>query len=390
MIFRSQGQNITEYLNLNKIIILYGPRQVGKSTLVKKFLTKYPKSSYLDGEEFKTQEMLDKPTIQFLKDYFSHLDLLIIDEAQKIPNIGSTLKLLKDHIPNLKMIVTGSSSFDLIPSAAWTCSKRPMGHDESSLSEPLTGRKITLKMYPVSLLELDKKSNRLEILDKIDEFLVFGMYPEILATPQNLKEKMLVNLVESYLYKDLLNFQGILDRHILFKLLRLVALQIGSEVSYDKLGSLVGIDLMTVKRYLDILEKSFVIKVVSAFSNNPKTEINKKKKIYFWDLGVRNTVIDNFNDLDKRSDVGGLWENFCVMERLKTQEYKQIYKQNYFWRSYSKQEIDWLELKNGEIKAIEFKYSTKKQPKIPTQFAKNYDNYTFKVVSKNNWTELVK
>ncbi len=376
MIFRKQEENIQNYLELNKIIVLYGPRQVGKSTLVKKFLDKYDKSSYLDGEEFKTQQMLDRPSIQFLKDFFEGLDFLIIDEAQKIPNIGSTLKLLKDHIPNLKIIVTGSSSFDLM----------------NTLNEPLTGRKLTLKMYPISLLELDenKKLNRLDILEKIDEYLIYGMYPEILSTPLNLKEKLIQNLVESYLYKDLLNFQGVLDRNILFKILNLIALQIGSEVSYHQLGTLVGVDLMTVKRYLDILEKSFVIKIIPAYSNNPRTEINKKKKIYFWDLGVRNTVIENFNNLDKRSDVGGLWENFCVMERLKTQEYKQIFKQNYFWRTYSGQEIDWIELKNDHILALEFKNSPKKKPKIPTQFSKTYQNYDFRVISKNEWLELVK
>lgn len=372
MFFRRQEQIIQDYLGLNKVILLYGPRQVGKSTLVKKFLDKYEKNSYLDGEEFRTQEMLDRPNIRFLKDYFGNLDLLIIDEAQKIPNIGSTLKLLHDHIPRLKIIVTGSSSFDLM----------------NSLNEPLTGRKITLKMYPVSLLELDQEANRLEILQKIDEYLIFGMYPEILSTPVHLKEKLVQNLVESYLYKDLLNFQGVLDRHILFKILNLVALQIGSEVSYHELGTLAGVDLMTVKRYLEILEKSFVIKTVSAFSKNPRTEINKKKKIYFWDLGVRNTVIDNFNDLQKRSDVGGLWENFCVMERLKTQEYRQVYKQNYFWRSYSGQEIDWLELRNEKIIAFEFKNSAKKKPKVPTQFAKNYTNYDFQVISKDQWLAL--
>jgi uncharacterized protein len=373
IIFRKAHQIIEDNLQLNKVLIIYGPRQVGKSTLVKQFLNDSSAHIYLDGEEFSTQQLLDRPSISFLQDYFAKTELLIIDEAQKIPNIGSTLKLLKDHLPNLKIIVTGSSSFDLA----------------NKLNEPLTGRKIVLKMYPVSLLELDNHFNRLEILNQIEQYLIYGMYPEILSNPIQSKEKLLVNLVESYLYKDLLNFQGVLDRQILFQLLKLVALQIGSEVSYHELGMQLGIDMATVKRYLEILEKSFVIKIVSAYSNNPRTEISKKKKIYFWDLGVRNTVIDNFNPLDKRSDVGQLWENFGIMERLKTQEYLQIYKQNYFWRTYSGQEIDWIELKNDKIEAFEFKYSSKKQPKIPTQFVKNYKNFDFEVINKENWIRLL-
>lgn len=372
MIPRILEKNIKDKLFQGKAIILYGPRQVGKSTLIKKILTNY-KSLYLDGEEFVTQQNLNKPRIDYLNSNFKGLDLLVIDEAQKIPNIGSTLKLLVDHLPSLQVIASGSSSFDLA----------------NKISEPLTGRKYTFKLFPVSLLELTTGLTNYEISSNLEKYLVYGLYPEIVSSENSQKEEKIRELSNTYLYNDLINFAGVLDRDVLFRLLKMLALQIGSEVSYHELGINLGIDQSTVKRYLEILEKSFIVKTLSAYSNNPRTEISKKKKVYFWDCGVRNSLIENFTGLENRLDVGALWENFCVMERVKYLNYKKIYSLTYFWRNYAGNEVDFIEESGGKLQGFEFKFSYKKKYKTPLQFKKLYPGTEIKVVNQDNWTQLL-
>lgn len=375
MFARITATNIQNKMFKGKAIILYGPRQVGKSTLVKNILNQYPdNSAYVDGEEFATQNLLMRPSVVELQNLYAGLKLLVIDEAQKIPNIGSTLKLLTDHLPNLQVIATGSSSFDLA----------------NKLSEPLTGRKFSYHLYPISLFELQKTKTNLEITKELQQYLIFGMYPEILTTPGADREKRLYELFDTYLYKDVLNFSGVLNQSILLRLLKLLAFQVGSEVSFHELGRQLDIDQRTVLRYITILEKAFVIVVLSAYSKNPRTEVVKKKKIYFWDNGVRNAIIQNLKMPDLRDDMGALWENFCVMERLKTQEYQQKIVHNYFWRSFGQKEIDFLEVQNQDITTLEFKFNPNKIPKIPNEFAKNYEYKEFKTISVNNWWELVK
>jgi uncharacterized protein len=372
MIVRKLSENLEPLLFKGKVIIVYGPRQVGKSTLLQGLLSRF-KSLYLDGEEFQTAQSLHKPTISYLKSTFANLELLVIDEAQKIDNIGSTLKLFADHLPKLQVIASGSSSFDLA----------------NKVSEPLTGRKYTLRLFPISLGELEEQISRWDISQNLDQYLIYGMYPAIINTELTHKERELRELVNSYLYKDLLNFQGSLDQDVLFRLLKLISLQLGSEVSFHELATNLGIDQATVRRYLQILEKSFIIKILSAYSTNPRVELTKKKKIYFWDNGVRNAVIENYTNLENRNDVGALWGNFCVMERVKYMEYGGKYPLNFFWRSYTQKEVDYLEESGGKLIAFEFKYSSNKKYKTPTQFQNLYPDTTVKVINKDNLWELV-
>jgi uncharacterized protein len=364
---------IKKKLYQKKVIILYGPRQIGKTTLVRKLLDNQKKYLWFDGEEARTREMFNQPTIDFLRQNFGDQKLIVIDEAQKIPNIGSTLKLFVDHLPHIQVIATGSSSFDLA----------------SKVSEPLTGRKYDFTLFPFSLEEISQNYSRFETGQQIPQLLQYGMYPEVYTSNKQNKEEILLNIYNTYLYKDVLNLSGYLDQSILYDLLKLLALQIGSEVSYHELGTILGIDLRTVKKYLQVLEKSFVIYILSAYSKNPRKEVGTKKKIYFWDTGIRNAIIQNLAPMDLRNDAVELWENFCIMERIKHLNYNKIYKQYYFWRSYSQKEVDWLELRNGQIQSMEFKYSPKKKPKIPKEFAGNYDVNSFQVINPENWLELI-
>ena len=310
---------IEKLLKPRKVLILYGARRVGKTKLLKDFLSHSNLKYRIDsGDNIRIQHLFESQDFLALSDYVEGYELIAIDEAQQIKNIGMGLKIIVDQHPSLRVIVTGSSSFVL----------------SQSVGEPLTGRKKTVVLYPISLIELNAMYNKQELSEQLETFLRFGLYPEIVTT-KNKKEKMeiLQELVDSYLLKDILSLEKIKGSRQLLDILKLLAFQIGNEVSLSELASQVRLDIKTVGRYLDILEKGFVIKKIGAFSRNPRKEVTSKAKYYFYDVGVRNAIISQFNELADRNDTGNLFENFIVMERLKANAYLNRFTQSYFWRT---------------------------------------------------------
>ncbi|MBF0478354.1 MAG: ATP-binding protein [Candidatus Omnitrophica bacterium] len=360
----------------NKIIILYGPRQSGKTTLVKKILENFShlKILSISGDELKYTNILSSQDFDKLKLLVTGYDLLFLDEAQRIPNIGINLKILHDNLPDLKIIATGSSSFDLA----------------NKIKEPLTGRTWTYTLFPISVQELAVKNNSFEIDQLKEQLLVFGSYPNIFSIENiNNKKQYLIELATSYLYKDVLEFAAIKHASKIHDLLKLLAFQIGSEVSITELALNLGINKDTVNTYIDLLEKAFVVFRLSGFSRNLRKEITKMDKIYFYDLGVRNIIIENLNFLDSRDDVGKLWENFLMIERKKHSIYNQIFSGQYFWRTYSGSELDYIEERDGKLFGYEFKYSFKKHSKAPAAWIKTYPESSFECVDQNNWQKFV-
>ncbi|MFH1838150.1 MAG: ATP-binding protein [Candidatus Kuenenbacteria bacterium] len=366
---------LNSHLKPNKVLVIYGSRQIGKTTLLKKFLSSIKiKYKFDSGDNIKIQQILSSQDFSKIIEYASGYKLIVIDEAQRIPNIGMGLKILVDQIPNIKIIATGSSSFEL----------------SEQIGEPLTGRKKTLILYPISQIELAKIYNTYELKEKLSEFLVFGAYPTVLtAKTKTDKISILEELVNSYLLKDILELEKIKSSKILLDLLRLIAFQVGNEVSLTELGNSLNINYKTVARYLDLLEKTFILFNLRSFSKNLRKEITKKSKYYFYDIGIRNAIISNFNDLEMRDDVGKLWENFLVSERLKTQKYRNIFTNNYFWRTWDQKEIDWIEEREGKLFGFEFKFS-KVKTKIPQEFLQTYSNAELKIISRENYLEFLR
>lgn len=374
MILPRYYDQLGDYLAPGKVLVLYGSRQVGKTTLLRRFLSKTKLKYKLDsGDNIKTQQILGSQDFDQIIDYLSGYELLALDEAQRIPNIGLGLKIVADQIPGLSVIATGSSSFEL----------------SGQIGEPLTGRKKTLILYPMSQLELAKLHNRHELKSKLPLWLVLGGYPAVI-TARSKKDKMAVleEIVHSYLLKDILELERVKGSKVLLDLLRLLAFQVGGEVSLSELGGQLGIDYKTVARYLDLLEKSFVIFSLRGYAKNLRKEITKKGKYYFYDNGVRNAVISNFNDLPTRDDVGQLWENWLASERLKKQQYDGLYANNYFWRTWDKKELDWLEEREGRLFGYEFKYSAKKA-KLPKEFMAAYPKAELKVIHQDNYSDFI-
>ncbi len=366
--------NIEPFLKPNKVLIIYGPRQVGKTTLLNHYLEKTPFKYRLDsGDNIRTQEALGSRDFKAIKEYAAGYDLIVIDEAQQIPGIGMGLKILVDQVPNVRVIATGSSSFDL---------SRQVG-------EPLTGRKTTLTLFPIAELELAKDHNPYDLKNTLEDRLIFGTYPEVL-TAQTREEKItaLDEIVNSYLFKDVLALDKIKKSKTLVDLVKLLALQIGSEVSINELATNLGVNARTIERYLDILEKSFVLIGVGSLRRNLRNEVRGKKKYYFYDTGVRNGIISQFNRLNERDDIGGLWENYLFIERLKKRSYHRLHANHYFWRTYSQQEIDYIEERAGKLFAYEFKWKNSNLKK-PTLFLQNYPNAEFYVITKDNYSEFV-
>ena len=357
-----------------KVLVIYGPRRIGKTTLLNDFLSQTKLKYKLDsGDNIKTQQILSSQDFSLMSEYAAGYELIAIDEAQQIPNIGLGLKILIDQIPGLIIIATGSSSFDLA----------------QQIGEPLTGRKITKILYPISQIELLARNNKFELKEKLEEFLIFGSYPEVI-TAKTRSEKIVVleEITNSYLLKDVLSLEKVRNAKPLLNLLKLIAFQVGSEVSLNELATQVKLDVKTVDRYLDILEKAFVIKRIGALSRNLRKEIASKCKYYFFDNGVRNAVISQFNSLSDRNDAGALWENFIVMERIKKQTYQLIYSNNYFWRTYDQKEIDWVEERDGKLYGYEIKWGNKKH-KEPKLWKETYDNAEFKIINQNNYLDFV-
>ena len=369
-------RNLNTYLKPKKALIIFGPRQIGKTTLLQNFLAESNlKYKFTTGDNIQTQHILGSQDMSVLSEYVENIECLAIDEAQKIPNIGLGLKMLVDEKPNLQIIATGSSSFELA----------------GQVGEPLTGRKITLTMYPIAQIELLNLYNSYELKEKLPEWLVFGAYPEVITTPTHTEKiTLLEEITHSYLLKDILELDRIKNSKILLDLLRLLAYQIGKEVSLTELATNIGIDYKTVARYLDLFEKSFVIYNLRGFSKNLRKEITKKSKYYFYDLGVRNTIISNFNQLEKRNDIGELWENFLFIERLKKRSYQNIFANMYFWRTWDQKEIDLIEEREGNLFAYEFKWSEKgKNSRAPKSWKEAYKDSIFTEINRNNYLPFI-
>jgi len=317
--------------------------------------------------------LLQNKSIDEYKKIVGNNKVFIIDEAQNIDNIGYMLKILHDNIPGLKIIATGSSAFDL----------------SNKLGEPLTGRKKTFRIFPMSQAELSQSENYIETHERMHERILYGSYPEIFHYNSfNEKKEYLFELINSYLLKDILILDNIRNSDKLMNILKLLAFQIGGEVSLNEIGNNLGISKNTVERYIDLLKKVFVIFEIKAYSKNNCKEISKMSRYYFADNGVRNAVINNFNDLQLRNDMGQLWENYLLSERIKYLSYNKINASTYFWRSYSQQEIDWIEEKDGKLSAYEIKFK-KNKAKIPPQWEQNYNNFEFKVINRNNYLDFI-
>lgn len=367
--------NLDKFIKPNKVVVIYGPRQVGKTTLLNNYLKHTTYKYRLDsGENIRVAEILSSQDFSKLREYAGNYELLVIDEAQKIPNVGMGLKILVDSVSDIRIIVTGSSSFELA----------------GQVGEPLTGRKYTLNLYPIAQVEYEKMLNsQFDMKEKLSEFLIFGSYPAVLtADIKSEKIRVLQELADSYLVKDILALDKIKKSKIILDLLRLLAFQIGSEVSLSELGQKLALDYKTVSRYLDLLEKAFVIFRLRGFSRNLRNEVNKKNKYYFYDTGIRNAVVSNFNDLSMRDDIGGLWENFLVAERLKNQEYSPIYANNYFWRTWQQKEIDWIEERDGRLYGFEFKWGAHKYHP-PQEFLSTYPEGSVEIINKENYLRFV-
>lgn len=359
--------------NDNKIIILYGARQVGKTSLVKKIIEKLNlKTLELNADIDQTAKAFARQDFDLMNSIVEGYELLVIDEAQKIDNIGVNLKILYDQKPELKIIATGSSSFELA----------------NKIAEPLTGRKWTYDLYPVSFLELKDQFNDYELKNFLEERMIYGSYPEIFKyTNRQDKRKYLLELSTAYLYKDVLELGTVKHSKKIHDLLKLLSFQIGSEVSLSELGQKLEMATETVDRYIDLLEKSFVLFRLSGFSRNLRNEVTKKQKIYFYDLGVRNIVIDNLKGLEDRNDVGALFENFLISERYKRNRYLNGFESSYFWRLTTGAEIDYIEEGDGELYAYEFKYG-KKQVRAPKSWRENYGD-NFLLVNKDSFMSFV-
>jgi len=366
--------NLNKYIKKNKVLIIYGPRRVGKTTLLKKFLSQTKLKYRLDsGDNIRIQKVISSQDFKEIQSYAEGYELIAIDEAQEIPNVGKGLKILVDQIPNIFIIATGSSSF----------------HLSQNTGEPLTGRKITLTLFPLAQLELIHDYNEFDLKESLSNFLIFGSYPEVILE-KNRTEKIniLKELVESYLLKDILAHEKLKGPQVLFNLLKLLAFQAGQLVSLSELATQLNVDVKTISRYLDILQKSFVIYKLSGFSKNLRKEITTKSKYYFLDNGIRNGIISQFNDFKNRNDFGQLFENFIAMERLKKHTYENFYGEHHFWRTYDGQEIDFIDTINNAILAYECKSSPKKIFP-PLQWTKTYPKSTFQVISPDNYLSFI-
>lgn len=373
MINRSITKLIDEKLFKGKAIIVLGARQTGKTTLLKKYQQQFhDQAIYMLCDEPGVMEMLHNISTERWKRIIGDKKLVLIDEAQRIPNIGLALKLVTDNLPSVQLMVSGSSSLELA----------------STINEPLTGRKWEYHLYPVSWAEVINHFGYLEEQNQLEQRLIFGSYPEVVMNPG--KEIELLNQIAgSYLYKDLLSYHGIRKPELLDQLLKALALQLGSEVSYNELSNLLGVDKNTVNQYISLLEKAFIIFRLNPLSRNMRNEIRSSRKIYFYDNGIRNTLVSNFNLPAMRQDTGQLWENFIISERIKYLHYHKMYGNLYFWRTHAQQEIDLIEERDGIMHAFECKFGKRFQQTAPASFIRHYPKSTFKVVTPENVNEFL-
>ncbi len=375
MIQRTIEEQIkTDLAESQKIILVYGPRQAGKTTLVRQVIAGLPhKSLEINADQHKYNDILSSRDLTKMKEIVGNNELLFIDEAQNISDIGINLKILHDGLPNLRIVATGSSSFELA----------------NKVREPLTGRAWSYRLYPISLQELSANRTPFELKDQLESYLRFGMYPDVLnLNGSEAKIRHLRELAGAYLYKDILQLSNIKHSDKLVKLLKLLAFQVGSQVSLHELGKSLEMSHETVNNYIDLLEKGFIVFRLTGFSRNLRKEVNKMTKIFFYDIGIRNMLIENFNPLEMRQDVGAIWENFLVAERRKKVEYQRIYGTSYFWRTYSGAELDYVEERDGQLFGYEFKWKSGKA-KAPATWLETYDNASYQLVNRENFLEFV-
>lgn len=370
MITRTLSDSIQKRFFKGKAILLLGPRQVGKTTLIQELISG-KEYLFLNGDDPFIRGILENVGTTQLQSIIGNHSIVFIDEAQRIDNIGFTLKLITDQFKSVQLLVSGSSSLKI----------------NNRTQEPLTGRKFEYHLYPISWEEYENNIGYVAAQQQLDERLIYGMYPEVINNRHD-ANSVLRELAISYLYKDVLSLIGIRKPEIIEKLLKALALQIGNEVSYNELANLLEIDKATVAKYIDLLKKSFILFELNSFSRNQRNEIKNNRKIYFYDNGIRNMVINNLNPIDFRSDKGALWENYLISERIKIQNYHEHFSSNYFWRTIQKQEIDFIEEHNGVIRAYEFKWKSGGRNKIPKSFIENYQA-TGKIIDKNNFREFV-
>lgn len=372
MIKRRLESIITEKLYDGKAILLMGPRQVGKTTLLKMLFTGRDDVLWLNGDELDVQRLFDNVSATRLKAIFGNKKVIVIDEAQRIADIGLRVKLVTDQIPDVQLVATGSSSFDLA----------------NKMNEPLTGRKWEYKMYPLSFGEMVDEHGLLEEKRMVPHRLVYGYYPEVVMRPGE-EQEILRLLSDSYLYKDILALDQISKPDSLVKLLQALAFQIGSQVSYNELAQLCGLDSKTVEKYVILLEQSYVIFRLNSFSRNLRNELKSSKKIYFYDNGIRNALVANFSQVENRTDVGALWENFLISERKKFLHYTKQWNNSWFWRTKEQKEIDLIEERDGQIVGYEFKWNPETKVKLPRLFLDTYTGSDFKVIHRDNFEDFL-
>lgn len=366
-------ERLKKIIQPGKVIVLFGPRRIGKTTLIKKFLEAKQDYLFVSGEDVFVQEFLSSSSVEKLRGFIGTKKLLVVDEAQSIENIGINLKLIVDHLPDVEIVATGSSAFDLA----------------KHVGEPLTGRKKVLQLFPLSQMELNLVETPHETQGLLEERLIYGSYPEVITTSaKEEKGEYLREIVSSYLYKDILRFDLVQKSKKLLDLLTLLAFQIGKEVSLSELATQLGINRLTVEKYLDLLEQVFVLINIRGFSRNLRSEITKTSRYYFYDVGIRNALINNFNPLRLRNDVGALFENYLILERIKKQHYMQLPSHNYFWRTYDQKEIDWVEEREGSLFGYEFKWAPQ-AIKAPKLWAETYPESHFECIHRDNYLPFI-
>lgn len=370
MYSRLLTEEIGNRIGSGKAIVVIGPRQVGKTTLIESIL-KTKDYLLLDGDDPKTRTLLNEPNTEQIRSIIGKHKFVFIDEAQRIEGIGLTMKIITDRFKEVQLFTSGSSSFDL----------------SNKINEPLTGRKWEYQLFPISWEEFENRHGYLHSEQQLENRLLYGLYPDVLNNPGD-EINILRNLVSSYLYKDILSYSDIRKPEVLEKLVQALALQVGSEVSYSELAQTVGVDKNTIIKYIDILQKGYIIFKLGSFSRNLRNEIKTNKKIYFYDNGIRNMVIGNFNPIELRIDKGAMWENFLISERIKQIEYKQSLARTYFWRTRQQQEVDFVEEEGGKIYGYEFKWNKKKSTKLPKTFIETYGAES-NVIDKENFREFV-
>lgn len=372
MVKRLLEENILAKLNKEKAIILLGPRQVGKTTLLKALFKNATETIWLNADEIDVQSLFANISAKRLQAIIGNKKIIIIDEAQRIPEIGLRMKLITDQMPEVQLIATGSSAFEL----------------SNKLNEPLTGRKWEFKMYPISFQEMVNHHGLLDEMRLLPHRLIYGYYPDVVNHPGNEKE-ILKQLSDSYLYKDILLIDQIKKPEALVKLLQALAFQVGSQVSYHELAQVCGLDGKTIEKYMMLLEQSYIIFRLTSFSRNLRNELKKSRKIYFYDNGIRNALIANFNQIENRTDIGALWENYLVSERVKYLAYQQKWVNHWYWRTTEQQEIDYLEEENGKLTAYEFKWNPTAKVSIPNAFKQSYPLAEINIIHRENFHQFL-